>query len=866
MRGHLRTIIVLLATALTARAQSTVPVATQALPGQMLATRGGATTIDLRGFFGVPGVSGSGHQVVQFDTVLGKFNVMLREDAAPNHVFNFLQYVNALSYNDSIFHRLANLSGRGVPQVLQGGEFKASPFMEIVTTPPVDLEYNLPNALGTLAAARTSALNSATSQWYFNLTDNSTSLGQTGNGYTVFGQVIGTGMRIVNGFGAWPTVSDTILGSRLETLPVFDSAATPVTDDANLAVINSISVIQIYPGAGTSLIQFAVQNSASSVVTAALSGSTLSLTPLSLGTAYVTVTATDINGNPASSRFSVTVVALLPSAAPANPTFGIPTATADGFTVQITNYNPANGWVGRVDSGTVAISGTGLVTVTGVAAATRSTATITTAGNSWATVTATALAAPVTPGTAPGVPTAVSVVGGNAQAIVSFTAPTNNGGAAITNYSVIARPVGAGTAVLVTGLASPITVTGLTNGTAYTFTVSAVNGNGVSTASSASSEVTPVTAPGAPTAVSGVSGNGQVTVSFTPPTNNGGAAIMLYSVIAQPVGGGTAVIAQDRGSPITVTGLTNGTAYTFTVLALSRYFVSSASSPSSVVTPALPVVITAPPSRFASFSVLGYTGAGGSDTLTLGLAFGGSDKNPVMVRGLGPALTALGLPGAIADPKVEVFSNGGRSEASNDNWSDQAGLIGATLSVGLRPLQSGSRDAAVMLEVTPSSGPYTIDLTSTSNPDTGWGMIELYPILESEISGVSARGQVGKAGKGLTVGFRITDSAKTVIVRGLGPNLASAGVRDFLVSVRLTLLRTDQDTTVEVASNDNWGGDPALSAAFKSVGLVPLQPGSEDAALLLKLEPGVYTLQLSGVNGATGTGMIELYALPAVEK
>ena len=104
MRCHLHTIIVLLAAALTARAQSTVPVATHALPGQMLATRGGATTIDLRGFFGVPGVSGSGHQVVQFDTVLGKFNVMLRDDAAPNHVTNFLSYVNAFSYNLSLIH------------------------------------------------------------------------------------------------------------------------------------------------------------------------------------------------------------------------------------------------------------------------------------------------------------------------------------------------------------------------------------------------------------------------------------------------------------------------------------------------------------------------------------------------------------------------------------------------------------------------------------------------------------------------------------------------------------------------------------------------------------------------------------------
>ena len=834
MRCHLRTIIVLLATALTARAQSTVPVATQALPGQMLATRGGATTIDLRGFFGVPGVSGSGHQVVQFDTVLGKFNVMLREDAAPNHVFNFLQYVNALSYNDSIFHRLANLSGRGVPQFLQGGEFKASPFMEIVTTPPVDLEYNLPNALGTLAAARTSALNSATSQWYFNLTDNSTSLGQTGNGYTVFGQVIGTGMRIVNGFGAWPTVSDTILGSRLETLPVFDSAATPVTDDANLAVINSISVIQIYPGAGTSLIQFAVQNSASSVVTAALSGSTLSLTPLSLGTAYVTVTATDINGNPASSRFSVTVVALLPSAAPANPTFGIPTATADGFTVQITNYNPLNGWVGRVTvggvlSGSVAISNTGLVTVTGVAAATSSTATITTAGGSSATVTATSLAAPVTPGTAPGVPTAVSVVGGNAQAIVSFTAPTNNGGAAITSYEVWAQPINGSRAVVVKGSVSPITVTGLTNGLAYIFTVRAYNDRGDYSESRDVCVVAPalpvvITTPGAPTAVSGVSGNGQVTVSFTPPTNNGGAAIMGYEVFVATPSGGIGRLETGLASPFTVTGLTNGTAYTFSVRATNRSGTGSWSSASSAVTPVLPVVIAPPPSRFASLSVLGYTGVGGNDNLIMGVAFVGPDKNPVIVRGLGPRLGGLGITGFIADPLLNVYKSSGGFLAFNDDWSSEpertTELTRAFASVGLAGLEtSGSKDAALMLDLTSSSGPYTISLGSWG-PSPGWGMIELYPMGESEISSLSARGQVGKDGKGLYVGFRITDSAKTkrVIVRGLGPNLAAAGVRDFLPDPQLQLFRQGE-TGALVGSNDNWGGDPALSAAFNRVGL-----------------------------------------------
>ena len=98
-------------------------------------------------------------------------------------------------------------------------------------------------------------------------------------------------------------------------------------------------------------------------------------------------------------------------------------------------------------------------------------------------------------------------------------------------------------------------------------------------------------------------------------------------------------------------------------------------------------------------------------------------------------------------------------------------------------------------------------------------------------------------------------------MRGLGPNLAAAGVRDFLRDPQLQLFRQGEVAAL-VGSNDDWGGDRALSDAFASVGLYPLQPDSKDAAMLFNLEPGVYTLSLFGVNGATGTGMIELYAVP----
>jgi len=88
----------------------------------------------------------------------------------------------------------------------------------------------------------------------------------------------------------------------------------------------------------------------------------------------------------------------------------------------------------------------------------------------------------------PGAPTIGTATAGDASASVTFTAPANNGGSAITSYTVTSSPGG----VTGTGASSPVTVSGLTNGTAYTFTVTATNGTGTGPASAASNSVTPV--------------------------------------------------------------------------------------------------------------------------------------------------------------------------------------------------------------------------------------------------------------------------------------------------------------------------------------------------------------------------------------
>jgi uncharacterized protein YccT (UPF0319 family) len=259
------------------------------------------------------------------------------------------------------------------------------------------------------------------------------------------------------------------------------------------------------------------------------------------------------------------------------------TAPANNGGTAITGYTVTS------NPGGFTASGTGSpLTVTGLTNGTSYTFTVT-ATNAAGTSAASSASAAVTPDvpTAPGAPTAVAAVGGNSQAVVSFTAPASDGHAAITSYRVTASPGG----ITASGAGSPLTVTGLANGTSYTFTVTATNAAGTSAASSASTAVTlaPI-APGVPTAVAVVGGNGQAVVSFTAPASNGGAAVTGYTVTASP-GGATA---SGAGSPLTVTGLTNGASYTFTVAATNAAGTGAASIASAAVTPAVPTAPGAP--------------------------------------------------------------------------------------------------------------------------------------------------------------------------------------------------------------------------------------------------------------------------------
>src|SRR5690606_13856306 len=97
-----------------------------------------------------------------------------------------------------------------------------------------------------------------------------------------------------------------------------------------------------------------------------------------------------------------------------------------------------------------------------------------------------------------------------------------------------------------------------------------------------------------------------------------------------------------------------------------------------------------------------------------------------------------------------------------------------------------------------------------------------------------------------------------VLVRAVGPTLADLGVTGVLSNPNVTIYNS---SGVSFASNDDWGGSTTLSSTFTQVGAFNLPAGSRDAAILLTLTPGPYTAVVSGVNGATGVALVEVYAV-----
>lgn len=273
------------------------------------------------------------------------------------------------------------------------------------------------------------------------------------------------------------------------------------------------------------------------------------------------------------------------------------------------------------------------------------------------------------------------------------------------------------------------------------------------------------------------------------------------------------------------------------------------------------------PGRLINLSILTNLAAG--DSFTMGFVGGGAGTTgpkALLARAAGPSLTQLGVTDAHADPKMEFFV-GSTKRSENDNWGAAGGLGQAFAQVGAFAYTSpNSKDAAVRIDaVAPGNNSVVV---SGVGGATGTVIAELYDATPAatftattpRLINVSVLKQIA-AGNPLTAGFVVGGTtAKTVLIRAIGPTLRTAfGLSDAMADPKLELF-SDQRV---IASNDNWGGDPQLTATGSAVGAFRVEdPASRDAMLLLTLAPGNYTAQASSVNNTSGRAIVEVYEVP----
>lgn len=265
---------------------------------------GSALTVDVSRYLDDPALNTQ----VRFATDLGNIDLELFDQQKPITVTNFLNYVRDGDYDTTIIHRKTDASS-GI-QVVQGGGYRLPlPLTRIDNDPPIQNEAPvdpvISNTRGTIAMARTSDPNSATSEWFINSTDN-TVLDPAAQppGYAVFGQVINDTIGAVDAIQALPTFS---LGdpqsSPFTEVPLRDFA--PANQNQSPTADNFVTIV------ATTLPKLTLTASSTdpSVVTPTLVGNKLTLQYNSIGAADITLTGMDGQGQTVSRTFTATVTA-----------------------------------------------------------------------------------------------------------------------------------------------------------------------------------------------------------------------------------------------------------------------------------------------------------------------------------------------------------------------------------------------------------------------------------------------------------------------------------------------------------------------------------------------------------------------------
>ncbi len=272
-----------------------------------------------------------------------------------------------------------------------------------------------------------------------------------------------------------------------------------------------------------------------------------------------------------------------------------------------------------------------------------------------------------------------------------------------------------------------------------------------------------------------------------------------------------------------------------------------------------PVTVDIITTRLVNLSARGPVGGG--NILSVGFVTSGAASKQLLVRGIGPTLATFSVGNALGAPQLTLFDGKPSVLATNTSWGGAVTLSDAFGQVGAFPLPANSADAAMLRDL--PAGLYSAQLSGVGSA-TGVGLAEIYDADRADpaarLVNLSASGFVGTGSNVLIAGFAITGNRPAkILVRAIGPTLASFGVNGALATPQLALY---DFAGKAISTNTNWGGDSALSAAFTQVGAFVLSPSSNDCALLATLPPGSYTALVNGSGGATGIALVEVYEVP----
>jgi hypothetical protein len=250
----------------------------------------------------------------------------------------------------------------------------------------------------------------------------------------------------------------------------------------------------------------------------------------------------------------------------------------------------------------------------------------------------------------------------------------------------------------------------------------------------------------------------------------------------------------------------------------------------------------------------------GNDAMIAGFIIQGSSTKQMIFRGIGPSLTAFGVPNALQDPTLSLMDANGSLIAFDDDYtSDSASDLQILSANGLTP--QDTRESALVAILAP--GTYTAILRGKTN---GTGLLEAYDIsgiAAAKLGNISTRGKVEMGDNGAMIGGFIVaapqnqpGTAQRVVIRAIGPSLNNFGISDTLLDPTLDIYRGSQ----LILSNDNWKSNSQTNQQIlQSNGMAP--SNDKESAVVMDLDPGSYSAVVRGKGNTTGVGLVEVYNL-----